>query len=311
MVFDRDSLKPRLAALARENVFLGTSSWKYEGWLGQLYTPDRYLHHGKLAKTRFESGCLEEYAAVFPTVCVDAAFYRFPDERQINKLAAQVPDGFRLAFKATDEITIKRFPRQPRHGTRAGQHNPNFLDAPLFIDAFLGPLSARRGKIGVIMFEFSQFHPGDFERGRDFVRALDGFLSALPQEGWQYGVEIRNAGFLHPEYFATLASHQVAHVFNAWTRMPEVPEQMKLPGSFTTDFFAARFLLRKGRPYQAAVDAFSPYDRIRAPDVSGRDAIKSLIGRKTARPSYVFVNNRFEGSALGTIASVLTANRNH
>jgi uncharacterized protein YecE (DUF72 family) len=311
MPFDRHALKPRLDALARNNIFLGTSSWKYEGWLGQLYDPERYLYHGKVAKSRFEAGCLEEYAEVFPTVCVDAGFYRFPDERYIGKLAAQVPDGFRLSFKVTDEVTIKRFPNQPRHGDRAGQANGNFLNAALFTNAFLGPLSAHRAKIGVIMFEFSQFYPGDFERGRDFVAALDGFLAALPKDGWQYAVEIRNAGFLHPEYFATLARHGVAHVFNAWTRMPEVSEQMRLESAFTTDFFAARFLLRKGRPYQAAVDTFSPYDRIQDPNPGGRTALKSLLGRKTERPSFIFVNNRFEGSALGTISDVVGTASSH
>jgi hypothetical protein len=34
----REILKEELAALAKRGVFLGTSSWKYERWLGQLYT---------------------------------------------------------------------------------------------------------------------------------------------------------------------------------------------------------------------------------------------------------------------------------
>jgi hypothetical protein len=33
---------PRLRALAERGVYLGTSSWKYQGWLGRMYTPERY-----------------------------------------------------------------------------------------------------------------------------------------------------------------------------------------------------------------------------------------------------------------------------
>ncbi len=306
MSFDRSTIKPKLDALASSNVLIGTSSWKYEGWLGSLYSSERYEYRGKIAKSRFEAGCLEEYAEVFHTVCVDAGFYRFPDERYICKLAGQVPDGFKLSFKATDEITIKKFPNQPRHGERAGQANENFLNAPLFIEAFLGPMSPYREKIGVIMFEFSRFHAGDFERGRDFVATLEHFLTQLPKDGWQYGVELRNPGFLKPDYFSMLAGHGVTHVFNAWTQMPTISEQIQLDGSFTTDFFAARFLLRRGRAYQAAVDAFSPYKEIQDPNPEGREAMKLLTRRPAKRPSYIFVNNRFEGSALATIAAVLS-----
>ena len=39
MPFDRDQMKAKAAALAAKGVFIGTSSWKYEGWFGQLYTP--------------------------------------------------------------------------------------------------------------------------------------------------------------------------------------------------------------------------------------------------------------------------------
>jgi uncharacterized protein YecE (DUF72 family) len=303
--FDRSQFAARLQLLAAENIFIGTSSWKYEGWLGQLYTSARYEYRGKVAKTRFEAGCLEEYAETFPTVCVDAGYYRFPDERYIGKLIGQVPPRFKLSFKATDEVTIKNFPNQPRHGDRAGKSNENFLNAQLFTDAFLAPMEAYRENIGVLMFEFSRFHSKDFERGRDFLEALDRFLGQLPKSGWQYGVEIRNPAFLQPEYFAMLASHSVTHVFNAWTQMPEIHEQMAIDGSFTTDFFAARFLLRRGRAYQTAVDSFSPYREIQDPNPDGRIAMRELTRKRTRRPSYIFVNNRFEGNALDTIAAVL------
>ena len=71
-------MKLKAAKLAAENVFIGTSSWKYEGWLNMLYSPERYEYRGKVAKTRFEKGCLSEYAEVFKSVCVDAAYEGLP-----------------------------------------------------------------------------------------------------------------------------------------------------------------------------------------------------------------------------------------
>jgi hypothetical protein len=70
MAFNREQMKTTAAELAAQGIFIGTSSWKYEGWFGQLYTPARYEYRGKIAKSRFERDCLREYAEVFKTVCV-------------------------------------------------------------------------------------------------------------------------------------------------------------------------------------------------------------------------------------------------
>jgi len=91
----------------------------YPGWFGQLCTPARYEFRGKVATKRFERDCLTGYAAVFKTVCADGAYYRFPDEKYLACLVAQVPADFQFGFKVTDEITIKKFPNHPRHGARA------------------------------------------------------------------------------------------------------------------------------------------------------------------------------------------------
>src|SRR6185437_12273094 len=46
--FDRDRLAARLSALAKRQIFLGTSSWKYTGWLEQIYSPERYRSRGRM-----------------------------------------------------------------------------------------------------------------------------------------------------------------------------------------------------------------------------------------------------------------------
>src|SRR3954462_9919417 len=98
-VLDRERLKKVIADLGSKGVFIGTSSWKYPGWLGQLYTEDRYIWRGKFAESRFNSNSLAEYAEVFKTVCVDAAYYKFPDQRYLGELVKEVPEDFRFSFK--------------------------------------------------------------------------------------------------------------------------------------------------------------------------------------------------------------------
>src|SRR4051794_25908571 len=223
MGVERDKLKEIAGRLAGQGIYVGTSSWKYAGWLGQLYEQDRYVYRGRFSESRFERLCLAEYSEVFKSVCVDAAYYKFPDARGLESLASEVPDDFQFAFKVTDQITLKRFGNLPRFGTRAGTVNENFLNAELFAAAFLAPCKTIRSKVGLLMFEFSRFYASDFERGREFVELLDGFLERLAK-GWPYGVEIRNANFLKPEYFAMLGRHGVAHVYNSWTDMPAIEE---------------------------------------------------------------------------------------
>ena len=60
--------KPTLDELARGGICIGTSSWKYPGWCGQLYDEQRYLTRSKFSEAQFERECLAEYAQTFSTV---------------------------------------------------------------------------------------------------------------------------------------------------------------------------------------------------------------------------------------------------
>lgn len=311
MAFSRDSIKQQVDNLAAQGVFVGTSSWKYPGWRGTLYESSRYECRGKFALSRFNRDCLTEYAGVFKTVCVDAAYYTFPSRQNLEKMASQTPGDFRFALKVTDMITLKKFPNLDRFGEKAGKPNENFLNAELFGESFLKPCESVRSLIGLLMFEFSRFWMTEYEHGREFIADMDKFLARLPK-GWPYGVEIRNRNWLKPAYFECLARHGVTHVFNSWEAMPPVSEQMALPGSRTNPgLVAARFLLKPGRAYEQAVKMFSPYDAIKEENPEARSAGRALIAEGKAagphRKTFIFVNNRLEGNALATIERMLEA----
>jgi uncharacterized protein YecE (DUF72 family) len=296
----------KLATLASKGVFVGTSSWKYPGWLGQIYTESRYMSRGRFSEKRFQAECLAEYAATFPVVCGDFSFYQFPSEQYWQRLFRSAPASLRYAFKVPEEITVKIFPIHPRYGARAGENNPAFLDALLLRNSFLDLLVPYWQQIAVLIFEFGTFGKQTYRDVGDFVAQLDPFLAALPP-AFRYGVEIRNQEFLTNEYFECLRQHRVAHIFNAWTRMPDLSEQMQLPEVYTADFTVARALLRKGRPYETAVAKFSPYQRVQDPNPEARQALRNLISRARERnqPSYIFVNNRLEGNAPQTIEAIV------
>jgi len=304
--FDRDGLAAKLRSLAARGIFIGGSSWKYEGWLGQIYSPDRYLARGKFSKRVFEQECLREYAMTFPAVCGDFAFYQFPTEEFWKKLFGQTPPGFQFAFKVPEQITCKMFPVHARYGAQAGRENETFLDAHVLREMFLRPLLPYRDKTGVLIFEFGTFSKKSFEELPAFLERLHPFLTALPRE-FRYAVEIRNPEFLERDYFDCLRSHGVAHVYNAWSRMPELRYQIGIADSATADFQVCRALLRRGRLYEEAVQQFAPYREVQDPNPEARDSMRILIDRARENKQFLFlfVNNRLEGNAPATILSVV------
>jgi uncharacterized protein YecE (DUF72 family) len=303
--FDREGLAARLRSLAGRDIYIGGSSWKYEGWLGQVYSRERYLARGRFSRRIFESECLREYAETFPTVCGDFAFYQFPTEEFWRRLFHQVPSGFRFGFKVPEQITCKVFPAHARYGPQAGHENEAFLDGRMLEEMFLRPLLPYRAQVGVLILEFGAF--GRKAGGlAEYLERLDPFLAALRPE-FRYAVEVRNPEFLEPEYFSCLRAHRVAHVYNAWSKMPELRYQLAVPDSATTDFLVCRALLRRGRLYQQAVDKFTPYASVQDPYPEARDSMRFLVGRaqEDRRLLFLFVNNRLEGNAPMTILSVV------
>lgn len=313
-LFERDDpapprasrLGPKLRALAERGVFFGTSSWKYEGWLGSIYTHERYLTRGKFSRKKFEEECLAEYAATFPVVCGDFAFYQFPTPDYWRRLFESASESLRFAFKVPEDVTVAKWPGHARYGKRAGNPNEGFLDAKLFETFFARRLEPYADRVACLIFEFGTFNKATFPTVDDFLSRLDTFLGSLPS-GFRYSVEIRNPEYLGPGYFTLLASHDVAHVLSAWTRMPELGAQIEVPGAYTADFTVVRALLAKGRSYENAVQSFEPYELVREPNEGARAAMARIAARalKTQKPSFIFVNNRLEGNAPTTIEAVV------
>jgi uncharacterized protein YecE (DUF72 family) len=300
--FDRAALARRLRALAEEQIWIGTSSWKYPGWLDQIYSRERYTVRGRFSRKCFEAECLAEYAETFPIVCGDFSFYQFPTPEFWQRLFSCAPAGLRFALKVPEEVTAEVFPNHARYGPRAGMKNESYLNADAAAALFLEPLEPYRDRIAALIFEFG----ARATAAREFVSHLGPFLDALPPS-FRYAVEVRNRTYLDASYFDCLGERNIAHVFNAWTKMPPLGEQLAIPGAFTADFTVVRALLREGRAYEQAVEQLSPYDEVRDENPAARDAMRALIRRmrEERRAALIFVNNRFEGNAPTTIEAII------
>jgi uncharacterized protein YecE (DUF72 family) len=239
-------------------------------------------------------------------VCGDFAFYQFPTEEYWSRLFTAVPKDFVFGLKVPEDITVSTWPKHARYGPRAGSENGHFLDAKAFDRFFANRLDPHRDQVGPLIFEFGTFNKSTFPTPPDFMARLDPFLAALPA-GYRYSVEIRNPEYLSPAYFDLLASRNVAHVLNAWTRMPSLADQVQLPGVFTADFTVMRALLAKGRGYEQAVKSFEPYQLVREPNQAAREAMGRIAEQAIQRkkPAFLFVNNRLEGHAPTTIEAVV------
>jgi len=290
----------RLAARLPTEVRFGTSTWTYPGWTGLVYARP-YPAKGTAA------AMLAEYARfpLFRTVGIDSSFYGPPTPKTLGKWAKALPPGFEAVSKVWDRVTVHTF-ADARDRARAGQENPDFLNAELFEREVLDPFRVHfEGHVGPFVFEFQTIASRYRVEPERFAEWLDRFFAKLPADA-RYAVEVRNQEFLSPAYFAVMREHDVAHVFNTWTRMPTIGEQLDLAGSVPARFLVARALLRPGRSYEEAVDRFAPYDRVQERNQGLREDLARLA--RTASdlriPAFLLVNNRAEGSAPLTIRAV-------
>jgi uncharacterized protein YecE (DUF72 family) len=181
-----------------ERIFIGTSGWVYKEWANDFY-------HGIKPKEQFAF-----YATQFPTVEINATFYRLPTVPMVHGWREKAPRDFVFAVKGSRFIThIKRL---------------NNLQGSLA--RYFRRISPLKEKTGPFLWQL----PPNFKK--DLPR-LEKFLKRLPKR-FSHAVEFRNPDWIVPETFALLSKHNIALVGISSLRMP-----MNLEA--TADFFYVRF----------------------------------------------------------------------
>ena len=132
-------------------------------------------------------GILGFYSSKFPAVEINNTFYRLPREDVLQSWAAQVPEPFTFAIKASQRIT---------HWARL---KPQCATAVEFL---LKNTSLLAGRLGPILFQL----PPNLEKETDLLRA---FLDMLPRER-RYTLEFRHESWFDEDVFSVLRERDVA-----------------------------------------------------------------------------------------------------
>lgn len=293
-----------LACHLPTNLRFGTSSWSFPGWAGLVY------------ERRHDEACLARdgltaYARhpLLRAVGIDRTHYAPVDAEQHRRWASAVPDDFRFLVKAHDEVTLHRFSRHPRHGSRRGESNPRFLDATYAEDVVIGPAAEGMGeKLGVLLFQFAAQELAVLGGAGAFIQRLHKFLSSLPS-GPSYAVEVRNPEVLGEDYRDALLDAGVSHCLNAVRGMPTLREQVHVVRGAVGPIVVIRWLLPRHLPYEEAYRKYAPFSSLVDEDPHTRRDVIDILARaeERGREAIVIVNNKAEGCAPRSIEALAAA----
>ncbi len=153
----------------------GTSGYAFKEWKGTFYPDD--LHNDAM---------LGYYASKFATVEINNSFYRLPKEHVLEEWAAQVPDAFTFAIKASQRIT---------HYARLKPECASALEFLLKNTLSLG------AKLGPILFQL----PPNLKKDIDRLRV---FLEMLPADR-RYTIEFRHETWFTDDVFDALRARDI------------------------------------------------------------------------------------------------------
>jgi uncharacterized protein YecE (DUF72 family) len=157
-------------------LLVGTSGYAFKEWKGPFYPAD--LPDDEL---------LGFYASRFPTVEINNTFYRLPRESVLRNWAAQVPETFTFAIKASQRIT-----HHARLKPEAAELVAHLIRTVSVLDERLGP----------ILFQLPPNLKKDIDR-------LRGFLALLPSDR-RCTIEFRHESWFDGEAEAELRARGVA-----------------------------------------------------------------------------------------------------
>lgn len=156
-------------------VRIGTSGWAYKDWNGPFY-PDEVK-----AKDR-----LSYISRRFPTLEINASFYRMPTDKAVAGWREQTPDDFLFAWKASRYIT----------------HNKKLNDPADSLAYMFERIRGLGDKIGPVLFQL----PPNLHRNDERLAA---FLKALPKKG-RFAFEFRHPSWYDPAILDLLRDHGAA-----------------------------------------------------------------------------------------------------
>ena len=161
------------------DVRIGTSGWAYKDWNGPFY-PDEVKARDRLA---YISGR-------FPTLEINASFYRMPTDKAVASWRDQTPADFLFAWKASRYIT----------------HNKKLKDCQDSVDLVFGRMAPLGDTQGPALVQL----PPQLRRNDE---RLETFIGWLPK-GVRAAFEFRHPSWYEQAVFDLLARHDCAFVIS-------------------------------------------------------------------------------------------------
>ncbi len=300
------------------DISIGTASDRYAGWIGQIYSADRYANRirsrqNKVGGRSFTErvlpiDSLEEYFEHFGVLELDFTFYRLlleADGRPTQNY--HVLENYRQHLGEDDSFFLKVpqiiFAQKLR---RSGRFiaNPDYLNAEVFAGQFYVPAVELLGRhIRGFVFEQEYQRKQDRSPPQKMTEDMDRFFESIPQDD-RYHIEIRTEPLLTPSLFSVMRRHGVGQVLSHWTWLPSLRRQFALSDHTFTNrggHSILRLLTPLGMRYEDAYAKAHPFDRL-VEGMATPQMIEDTVGlmkhgiEKKARMN-VIVNNRAGGNA--------------
>lgn len=321
-LFDEAAETPALAPAALSNdvlalaqrlhqrfdgrLYLGTSSWHFPGWAGQVWA--RPEPAARLSREGLRAYALHP---LLRTVSLDRAFYRVLDEATARRLADQAGPAFRFVVKAPAAIS-DAMQRDPGSGAALAE-NTGFLDPRLAVEIAARPLAAGLAEtLGVWVLQMSPLPPrwlDDTEALHERLQQLfEALRPALPAQTL-LALEVRDAALLTPALAALLKRLRVRYCLGLHDRLPDISAQLPLLRATWPGDLVCRWNLQRGQRYAQARDAWAPFDRLQAPDLPTRNEL-ARVAQATLRAGhrvFITINNKAEGSAPASVLALAQA----
>jgi uncharacterized protein YecE (DUF72 family) len=224
------------------HVSFGTASDRYAGWIGQVYSANRYVNRitrrtKKVGGKAFVEEVLpvdsvKEYFQHFRVLELDFTFYRPLLDKEgkptqsfhlLHRYREHLKDRDRLILKVPQAICAMKL----RRG-KAYVENDQYLNPEVFSRQFYEPAKELLDPwLEGLIFEQEYQRKQDRLPPEKLAADFDAFFSAVPKDTI-YHVELRTEAFLSEPVFSIFEKHGLGQVLSNWTWLPPLPSQFSL-----------------------------------------------------------------------------------
>jgi len=300
------------------HLFIGTTSDRYAGWMGQIYSKEKY--EGRITQRTTSVGgktfteevlpvdSVVEYYDHFSVLEIDFTFYRPLVDRKGNPTQNfHVLRTYQKHMKENDRMILKVpqlvFAKKLRRG-KSYVVNPDYLETELYIKGFYEPvISLLDTSLAGMIFEQEYQRKSESSTPENLASELDEFFSNIPKDN-RYHVEIRTARLLAKPLFDVLEKHGVGLVLSHWTWLPSLHSQFeKAQGANlnSNNSLLIRLLTPRGKTYSETYTAAFPFNA-KVEGMLHPNTVQDTVtivraALRDGRWVYLLINNRAGGNA--------------